>query len=116
MSKKSLESIRPKEVEIELGDGKHILCYDMNSFGEMEDKYGSLEDALQSLKSGKITSLRFILWAGLLSNWEDVTEREVGKLVGLSNLQYIVAKVNEALESSLPPVPEGENSKNSEAN
>lgn len=104
---KSLKAIRPKQVKIELNGAEHVLCYDMNAFGVMEEKYDNIELAMKAVQTGKITALRYVLWAGLVSEWEELTEKELGKLIGLVNLRYIAEMINEALSDALPPAQEG---------
>ena len=100
---KSLKAVKIKKVTIELGEKERTLCYDLNAFSAMEEKFDTIENALQALQDGKIKALRFILWAGLTSEDSVLTETEVGKEVGLANLEYVIQKVNEAISDSLPP-------------
>jgi len=102
---KSLKNVKPKIVEIELDRVRHLV-FDLNAFAEMEEKLGSIEEALTELAKGRLKSLRTILWSGLLHEDEELTEKQVGSMIGLANLQDVANKLNESISSALPDVDE----------
>jgi regulator of replication initiation timing len=85
-------------VEIELNDKMRKIRYTLNSLAELEDKLGVSLDELNTLKMG-IKQLRAFLWAGLIHEDENLTEKEVGEWVDLDNMTYINEKVTEAFKA-----------------
>lgn len=108
MSIKTLRNVKPKRISIDL-DKDRTLCFDMNAFADLEEKYGSIDEALKLLQEGKISTLRTILWTGLLADDETLTERQVGTFVGLTNIEFVMSKINECISDSLPVVEESKN-------
>ena len=74
---------------------------------ELEDKYGSVEAAFNKVEQdNSVAALRFVLWAGL--SWEDdeLTERTVGNLIDLNYMQEMIEKLGKALDSDMPVDPQ----------
>jgi hypothetical protein len=104
----NLKDIKIVPVKIML-DKERTLLLDLNAFAELEEVYESVDDALDGLQKGKIKAVRAILWAGLVHEDEELTQKDVGKLIGFSNLQEISAKINEAFSIHMSdPEPEDE--------
>ncbi len=80
----ALHDIREVRIPIEL-DKPRTLLFDLNAFAELEDKFGSL-----------------LLWAGLLHEDENLTERQVGAMISLTNVEKIMEQITEALTAALP--------------
>lgn len=98
--------IKQKGIAITLDKERHIV-YDLNSFCELEDKYGSIDKALDGLsKNPKIKDIRYILYLGLENEDEALTEKQVGSMVTLSNLNDVMDTVTKAISISMP---EGKN-------
>jgi hypothetical protein len=81
-------------VEVDL-DKKRKLKYDLNSLAEIEDKLGVTIAKLGEVEMGA-KQIRVFLWAGLIHEDENITEREVGGLVNFENMEYINDKIGEA--------------------
>lgn len=47
-------------------DKPRTLLFDLNAFAELEDKFGSLDQAFQKMQQGSVKATRTLLWAGLL--------------------------------------------------
>lgn len=94
-------SIKNKSISVMLDTERH-LKFDLNAFACLEELYGSIPEALQALEKGSIKAVRALLWAGLLHEDENLTERQVGSFVGMENLQSISESINAALMNSLP--------------
>ena len=45
---------------------------------------------------------RTLLWAGLLHEDEKLTERQVGAMISLTNVERIMEQITEALTAALP--------------
>lgn len=83
-------------------DKERHLVYDLNAYAELEDRFGSVEAAMGKLQEGSLKTLRTVLWVGLMHEQEDLTEKEVGKLVGMAELEYITKSISEAFDRSSP--------------
>lgn len=105
----NLIDIRPKFVDVVL-DKERRLLFDLNAFASLEEEYGSLDTVFDALGKGKVKALRDVIWAGLLHDDENLTPKDVGKLLGLANLEGMVELVNKALTQSMPSP--GKNEKN----
>lgn len=97
----ALHDIREVRIPIEL-DKTHTLLFDLNAFAELEDKFGSLNQAFQRMQAGSVKATRTPLWAGLLHEDEKLTERQVGAMISLTNVEHIMEQITEALTATLP--------------
>ncbi len=50
----------------------------------------------------KMRPIRDMIWAGLIHEDENLTPKQVGKMLNMANMQEIAAKIVEALGISLP--------------
>lgn len=107
-----------KEVTVFLGDsGKErdrVIKFDMNAFALLEDKYGTIQEAMESLQKGKIKDVRTILWAGLTHDEvvlnEDgepisynITAYQVGGWIAdPAQMQEVIIRLGNALSDDLP--------------
>lgn len=97
----ALHDIREVRIPIEL-DKSRTLLFDLNAFAELEDKFGSLDQAFQQMQKGSVKATRTLLWAGLLHEDEKLTERQVGAMISLTNVERIMEQITEALTAALP--------------
>lgn len=85
-------------VEVELDKVRNIR-FTLNSLAEIEDKLGVPLSKLKDVEMG-VKTVRTMLWAGLIHEDEELTERQVGNMVDFSNLEYVQTKVSEAFTSA----------------
>lgn len=106
-------NVRLPKVTIEL-DKPRVLCFDLNAFCMMEEKFGSVQDGLQALRTQQVKALRTLLWLSLQHEHEDegLTEQDVGRMLGWANLGEVVNALAKALGMSLPEVDDEKNSQN----
>jgi hypothetical protein len=98
----NLKDVRIKNIPI-LVDGKeHQLRFTLNAFAELEDAYGSVDAAMKTLQSGSMKAVRKLLWAGLLHEDENLTEKQVGNMLDTSNLQEFTQALTNALGVAMP--------------
>lgn len=112
-----VEEIRSEaqSVTITLGGKERVLKYDMNAFGVLEQKFGTVEAAMESLTTGKIGNVKYLLWAGLIHNEvaefdEDgepikynITPYNVGAMIeSPAVMASVVGEMSKAISSSLP--------------
>lgn len=110
----NLKDVRIKAIPIKLDKERH-LKFDLNAFAELEEEYGNIEDALKQMEKGSIKALRAILWAGLIHEDENLTPKQVGSLIGLSDLEELAKSLTKAIKGHLP-APKDENNKNDKNN
>lgn len=101
----NVADVKPKKRTVDLGDGvEREVVLSLNAMAELEDKYGSIDNAFEKIKKGSIATIRFLLWCVLVPDGDtDLTEREIGKLIKLDNIQEIMTSVMNALEDQMPP-------------
>ena len=95
--------VKAKKIKIQL-DKERTLYYDLNAFVELEEKFGSINDALKALSEASVKALRTILWVGLIHEDPGLTECQVGAMVDFTALNEITEKINEAIMDALPPM------------
>lgn len=95
------KDIKQVGVIVNLDKERHLV-FDLNAFCELEEKFGSIGKAMDGMKKGSMKSIRYMLWLGLLNEDESLTEREVGKLITVGNLQTIMLSVTQAITVSSP--------------
>lgn len=99
----NLRSVKPRVTKITLNDGvERELLFTLNAMAELEERYGDVQSAFDALDSGSFKAIRFMLWAGLVHNDENLTEMQVGKLIDMSTLQEMVDSMTSAISDNLP--------------
>lgn len=100
----NLIDIRGKEIFMTLKDGvERPFTFDMNAMAELEERYGSVEAAFALVQDkNSIKALRTILWAGLATADETLTEKQVGALIDVNYLNELQAGLAEAVAADLP--------------
>lgn len=99
----NVNNVKSKTTPITLSDGvKRELKFTLNALAEMEDKYGSVEEAFKALEKNSIKAIRFVLWAGLLHTDENLTEQQVGNLIDVQCMEEIMSQVSTALNNDMP--------------
>ena len=99
----NIENVRKAPVVIDIGDGiERRLRYTLNAFALIEEKYGTIDKAMEVLEAGSIAAIRFALWAGLVHEDENLSEHYVGDQIDLSDLEALAEKMNEAMMGDLP--------------
>ena len=123
----NLEDVRTKGIPIELGGKLRHIKYDLNALAALEEDYGTINDALRKLQGEKykdedgnvimtidkdgneipqrkfsLKLLRTFVWAGLSSEDENLTERDVGAMLDMKSLGSVMPKITEAIEAAMP--------------
>lgn len=113
-----IKDIRPEmsAPTISLGGKIRKIQFDLNAFGELENKYGTIQAAMDQLQKGGMNDVKVILWAGLIHE-EVVLDEATGDVKGynitpyqvgswVSNplmLQEISEKIGAAMGTAMPP-------------
>lgn len=102
--------------QIELNGEKYKLSFDMNALQLLEEHWGSMEDAFRMALSGTNEGTKSLLWAGINAGFEDeadyLTMKEVGSLIGIGQVAYILNTVPKLFIDSLPEEKEVTKKKN----
>lgn len=99
----NVKDIKSKAVKITLTDGvERTIKFTLNAMAELEDRYGSVEEAFKQLDNNSIKAVRCILWAGLIHEDPDLTEQQVGNLIDIQYMQELMASLNDAFDSDMP--------------
>lgn len=76
-------------VTMVLGGRERTIQFDMNAFAELENRYGTVQDAMKELQSGSMKDVRMILWVGLIHD-EAIIDEATGEAVGYNITPYNV--------------------------
>jgi hypothetical protein len=99
----NVNDVKTRVKTITLNDGvEREIKFTLNAMAEIEDKYGSVDAGFAKLDEGSIKAARFIMWAGLLHNEENLTEQQVGNLIDMDCLNEIFEQMNGALKEDMP--------------
>lgn len=88
-----------------LGGKEYTIVMDFNAICDLEDKYGSFEKANKVLdsigqdfkKPGAMKDIRFLLYVMLRHTDDEITERQVGKLITQDNMQEVMNSLGKAM-------------------
>lgn len=99
----NVKDVKPKTVKITLIDGvERTIKFTLNAMAELEDRYGSVEEAFKQLDNNSIKAVRCILWAGLIHEDPDLTEQQVGNLIDIQYMQELMASLGDAFDVDMP--------------
>lgn len=106
----NVKDVKSKDVVVKLNDGKERkLKFDLNALAELEDMYGTVDDAFKALDSGSVKAVRAVLWAGMLHDEPELTEREVGSLMDIQCLTEMTDALSQAFDNDMPVSEKGDN-------
>lgn len=91
-----MSAIKDGRFPVELGGKKYHLLFSLNALDEMQDKFGGydkLDKAFDQSNPNMIKDLRWLLTLvineGLEEGEQELTEKQVGKLIHIGNLTLI---------------------------
>lgn len=97
----NVKDIKSKPIMIEMSDGvARELKLTLNALAELEDMYGSVDEAFKAAERNSVKAVRAIIWAGMthLEGDEALTLQQVGKLIDVANLASTTAALQRAME------------------
>lgn len=101
MSKLNL--VRPQGVSILLGGKEYNLVYDFNAFALLENSFGNLQKAFDSLgKNPKFGDILIFLEAGFSSNDNPPSKKVLGSYLTPQNVAGVIELIGEALNIAMP--------------
>lgn len=109
----NLEDVKPEKIFVNLNGKDLELIYDLNAFAELEEVYGTVDQAMEAMEKGSVKAIRVMLWAGLVHNFlvlndkgmvvkYDITPHTVGAWLNPASLEDISQQLGRALVASLP--------------
>lgn len=98
----NIADIRQSHKVLLMMDKERELKYTLDSFGLLEDKYGSVDAAFDALGEQKIRDTIYFIWAGLIHEDEALTVEQVGRLIPFSKMGILMEKITEAMEADMP--------------
>ena len=98
--------LKNKGIKITIGNKEYELKFDMNTFCELEDIYGDINQAFEDLQNRKIKAIRALIYSAIKAEDESVTLKEVGKMITLNDMERLGTAINEALNVAMPEVEE----------
>lgn len=104
----NVQEIKIKPIPIVL-DKPRTIVFDLNSFAELEEIYGSVQGVLDDMARGSIKALRLILWAGLIHEDDNLKPKDVGRLIQFGDVDKLTDLLNNALEKAQPTPEEAKN-------
>jgi hypothetical protein len=99
----NIKDVKSKAVKITLTDGvEREIRFTLNAMAELEDRYGSVDEAFKQLDNNSIKALRCVLWAGLIHEDPSLTEQQVGNLIDIQYMQNLTASLGAAFDANMP--------------
>jgi len=98
--------LKNKGVKFNLEGKEYELKFDMNTFCELEEVYGDINQAFEDLQNKKIKAVRALIYSAVKAENESVTLKEVGQMLTLHDMEKLGAAINEALVIAMPEVTE----------
>ena len=107
----NVSTVKNTKRTVDLGDGvEREVILSLNAMADLEEKYGSIEAAFAKVQEGSVAAIRYLLWCILVPDGdEDLTEKEVGKLIRIDNLSDIMSNLMDVLEEQMPDGSTGPN-------
>lgn len=103
----SVNDIKTKLIPIMLDKERH-LKFDLNAFAELEELYGDFQVAMDAMTKGSIKAIRAMLWAGLIHEDENLTIKQVGSMIDMTNINEVMTSITKAINEAMPKVSETE--------
>jgi len=98
----NVKDVKSKDIKITLNDGvERTIKFTLNALAELEDRYGSVDEAFKQLDNNSIKAVRCILWAGLIHEDPELTEQQVGNLIDIQYMQELMASLNDSIQICL---------------
>lgn len=102
-----IQAVRPVKHTIDLGDGvEREIEFSLNAMADLEEKYGTIESAFKKVQEDNISAIRFLLWCLLNNGEQEISEREIGRLINLRNLSDLMSSVMDYMEEAMPGISE----------
>ena len=100
-----VRAVKTVKHTIDLGDGvEREVTFSLNAMANLEEKFGSIDAAFEKIQNNSIAAIRYLLWCILDNDEQEISEREVGRLIKLENLDELMSTVMDYFEEAMPTV------------
>lgn len=97
----NLRSIRKERVIIEL-DRERELKFTLSAFADMEERYGSIDKAMEAVRKDGMRGMRFLLYLGLRHEDRSLTEESAGDLIDIRDMEMISEAIQKCFGGMAP--------------
>lgn len=98
--------LKNKGIKFKLKDKEYELNFDMNTFCELEEVYGDINQAFEDLQNRKIKAIRALIYSAIKAEDESVTLKQVGRMLALNDMERLGTVINDALNVAMPEIEE----------
>lgn len=98
--------LKNKGIKFKLKDKEYELKFDMNTFCELEEVYGDINQAFEDLQNRKIKAIRALIYSAIKAEDDSVTLKEVGRMLTLNDMERLGTVINDALNVAMPEIEE----------
>ena len=98
--------LKNKGIKFKLRAKEYELKFDMNTFCELEEVYGDINQAFEDLQNRKIKAIRALIYSAIKAEDESVTLKEVGRMLTLNDMERLGTVINDALNVAMPEIEE----------
>lgn len=99
----NVKEVKRQPVKITLTDGvERELKFTLNALAELEERYGTVDEAFEQLNKNSIKAVRCIMWAALIHEDDTLTEQQVGNLIDIDYLEDLMNSLGAAMGEDLP--------------
>lgn len=98
----NVNEVKDPKVVINLEGKDYELKFTLSSMAELEDEYGSIDEAMAQMEKRSIKVIRFFLWAGMVHADETLTPKKVGDMITFDKLSECASALGRAMQASMP--------------
>lgn len=101
------QEMKDEGVKITLGNKEFEAKFDLNALCNLQDEFGELDKAFESLDMKDLKKIRKLLHIALANGENiDITELEVGALITLDNIHEVTDTLTKAFNGAMPSTDE----------
>jgi hypothetical protein len=97
----NVDKVKEKKIIIHL-DKPRELIFTLGALADLEEEYGSFQEAIKTLQTGSIKSLIKLLHVGFQKDDPELTIEEVRDIAGARDFKKLQNALKEALGASMP--------------
>lgn len=95
------------QVPLIAGDKEYRISYGVNALCELEDAFGKsvqkiVDEDLSDDKNVRMSSVRKVIWAGLIDSEPDITVIEAGNIADLATIPVCMEAISKAFALAFP--------------
>ncbi len=94
------------KVTLKAGDEQYEVSFSINAVCEIEEHFGKpIAEVGKMMQAGdafEMKTLRFVLWAGLQDNHDDLTIKDAGNIASNAGIEECGVAISKAFELAFP--------------